>query len=233
MNRKGNRSVHEEIKAQIVSICRKMWQKNWAAANDGNISVRVGEDRFLTTQTGISKGDITAEHIGLIDGTCSVIEAAEGFRPSSEVKMHLRCYRERPDIGAVVHAHPPYATGYACAHQPLDDYCLIGQVIFVGAVPVTPYAAPSTEEVPEAIAPYLSEHDVLLLANHGALALGADLTAAYYRMEMLEHQAQISLVARLLGGAVDLSRAEIDRLIAMRPKYGASGRHPGYVKYPR
>lgn len=225
--------MYEALKAQIVSVCRKMWQKNWAAANDGNVSVRVGDDRFLTTQTGVSKGDITAEMIGLIDGQGRVIEAAAGFRPSSEVKMHLRCYRERDDIGAVVHAHPPCATGYACAHQPLDDYCLIGQVIFVGAVPVTPYGTPSTEEVPDAIAPYLAEHDVLLLANHGALALGTDLTAAYCRMEMLEHQAQISLVAKLLGGAVDLPRADIDRLIGMRSQYGAAGRHPGYRKYPQ
>ena len=223
--------MYQEIKEQITEICHKMWMKNWAAANDGNISVKVGENRFLTTQTGVSKGDIAPEMIGLIDGSGTVIEAADGFRPSSEVKMHLRCYRERDDIGAVVHAHPPYATGYACAHQPLDDFCLIGQVIFVGAVPLTPYATPSTDEVPDTIAPFLQEHDVLLLANHGALAVGADLSTAYYRMEMLEHQAQISLIARQLGGAADLPRKEIDRLIGMRGQYGATGRHAGYEKF--
>ena len=223
--------MYQEIKEQITEICHKMWMKNWAAANDGNISVKVGENRFLTTQTGVSKGDIAPEMIGLIDGSGTVIEAAYGFRPSSEVKMHLRCYRERDDIGAVVHAHPPYATGYACAHQPLDDFCLIGQVIFVGAVPLTPYATPSTDEVPDTIAPFLQEHDVLLLANHGALAVGADLITAYYRMEMLEHQAQISLIARQLGGAADLPRKEIDRLIGMRGQYGATGRHAGYEKF--
>jgi len=223
--------MYEKIKEQITDICRKMWLKNWVAANDGNISVKVACNRFLTTQTGVSKGDMTPEMIGLVDENGVVADAAAGFRPSSELKMHLRCYQERDDISAVVHAHPPYATGYACAHKPLDDFCLIGQVVFVGAVPLTPYATPSTEEVPEAIAPYLAEHDVLLLANHGALSVGTDLTTAYYRMEMLEHQAQISLIARLLGGAADLSRENIDRLLSLRDSYGATGKNAGYQKF--
>ena len=209
-----------------------MWQKGWVAANDGNVSVRVGEGRYLATQTGVSKAEITPEKIGLIDDSFQIIEAAEGFRPSSEIKMHLKCYHERPDVLAVVHAHPPVATGFACAHLPLDDYCMIETVIAVGSVPLTPYGTPSTEEVPEAIAPYLQQHDVMLLTNHGALTVGADLTTAYYRMETLELQAQISLVARLLGGAKDISRENIDRLIGMRGQYGVTGKHPGYQKYP-
>lgn len=223
--------MYEDIKAAIVEVCHKMWQKGWVAANDGNVSVRVGEGRYLATQTGVSKAEITPEKIGLIDDSFQIIEAAEGFRPSSEIKMHLKCYHERPDVGAVVHAHPPVATGFACAHLPLDDYCMIETVIAVGSVPLTPYGTPSTEEVPEAIAPYLQKHDVMLLTNHGALTVGADLTTAYYRMETLELQAQISLVARLLGGAKDISRENIDRLIGMRGQYGVTGRHPGYQKY--
>ena len=115
--------------------------------------------------------------------------------------------------------------------MPLDDYCMIETVIAVGSVPVTPYGTPSTYEVPDAITPYLQEHDVMLLENHGALTVGADLITAYYRMETLELQAQISLNARILGGAVDISKENIDRLISMRPKYGVTGKHPGYKKY--
>jgi len=221
-----------EIKEAMVQVCHKMWQKGWVAANDGNVSVKVAEGLYLATQTGVSKADITPDKIGLIDDHLQIVEAAEGWRPSSEVKMHLRCYHDRPDVGAVVHAHPPTATGFACAHQSLDDYCMIETVIAVGSVPNTPYGTPSTNEVPDAIAPYLQEHDVMLLENHGALTVGADLTTAYYRMETLELQAQISLVARLLGGAVDISRENIDRLIGMRAQYGVTGRHPGYKKYP-
>lgn len=223
--------MYEELKEQIIDICHRLWQKGWVAANDGNITVKVGENRYLATQTGVSKAFITPDKIGVIDGSFNVIDGAESFRPSSEVKMHLRCYKERPDVGAVVHAHPPASTGFACAHVPLDDYCMIETVLSIGSVPIAPYGTPSTYEVPDAIAPYLPEHDAILLENHGALTVGADLITAYYRMETMELQAQISLNARLLGGAVDISRENIDRLIGMRPQYGVTGKHPGYKKY--
>ena len=231
-NMERNMDMYEDIKDKMVEVCHKMWQKGWVAANDGNVTVKVGENRFLATRTGISKAEITRDHIGLIDSEFNIIEKpTEDWKPSSEVKMHIKCYHDRPDVGAVVHAHPPISTGFACAHVPLDDYCMIETVIAVGSVPLTPYGTPSTFEVPEAIEPYLQEHDVMLLTNHGALTVGADLTTAYYRMETLELQAQISLVARLLGGVKDISRENIDRLIGMRPQYGVTGKHPGYKKY--
>ena len=161
-----------------------------------------------------------------------VLEGTPGLRPSSEIKMHLCCYRERPDVGAVLHAHPPVATGYAVANKALDEYTMIESVIAIGSVPVTPYGTPSTDEVPEAIKPYLQEHDVMLLQNHGALTVGADLITAYYRMETLELFAKISLNAHLLGGAQEISRENIDRLCSMRAQYGVTGKHPGYKKYP-
>lgn len=225
--------MYEELKEQIIDICHRLWQKGWVAANDGNITVKIGENRYLATQTGVSKAFITPDKIGVIDGDFNVIDAAAGFLPSSELKMHMRCYKERPDIGAVVHAHPPASTGFACAHVPLDDYCMIETVLSIGAVPIAPYGTPSTYEVPDAIAPYLPEHDAILLENHGALTVGVDLTTAYYRMETMELQAQISLNARLLGGAVDISRENIDRLIGMRPQYCVTGKHPGYKKYSK
>ena len=219
-----------ELRVQIFDVCHKMWQKGWVAANDGNVSVKLEDGTFLATPTGMSKSFITPEKLVHIDGDGNILEAEEGCRPSSEIKMHLRCYQEREDVGAVLHAHPPVATGFAVANKPLDEYSMIETVIALGSVPVTPYGTPSTYEVPEAIAPYLGEHDAVLLQNHGALTVGADVITAYYRMETLELFAQISLNAHLLGGAKEISRENIDRLISMRKGYGVTGRHPGYKK---
>ena len=220
-----------DIREQICDVCHKMWQLGWVAANDGNVSVKLEDNTFLATPTGISKSFITPEKIVHIDADCNIIEAEGDYRPSSEIKMHLRCYKEREDVGAVLHAHPPVATGYAVAHKALDEYSMIETVIALGSIPVTPYGTPSTYEVPDAIAPYLAEHDAVLLMNHGALTVGADLLTAYHRMETLELFAKISLNAELLGGAKEISRENIDRLISMREGYGVTGRHPGYKKY--
>lgn len=220
-----------EIREQICDVCHKMWQLGWVAANDGNVSVKLEDGTFLATPTGISKSFITPEKLVHINEAGEVLDGLDGYRPSSEIKMHLRCYKEREDVGAVVHAHPPTATGYAVAHIDLDRYTMIETVIAVGSIPVTPYGTPSTEEVPDAIAPYLPEHDVLLLANHGALTVGADLITAYYRMETLELYAKISLTAHLLGGEKEIDRPNIDRLIDMRKNYGVTGKHPGFKRY--
>ncbi len=222
-----------ELREQICDICHKMWQLGWVAANDGNVSAKLADGTFLTTPTGISKSFITPEKLVHIDKDCNILEALEGYRPSSEVKMHLRCYEEREDVGAVLHAHPPVATGFAVANIALDEYSMIETVLTLGSIPVTPYGTPSTYEVPDAIAPYLGEHDAVLLQNHGALTVGADVLTAYYRMETLELFAKITMNAHLLGGAQELSRENIDRLISMRQNYGVTGRHPGYKKYPR
>ncbi len=223
--------TYMELREQICDVCHKMWQLGWVAANDGNVSVKLPDGTFLATPTGMSKSFITPEKLVHIDTEGRVLDGLEGLKPSSEIKMHMRCYEEREDVGAVLHAHPPVATGYAVANKPLDDYSMIETVIALGSIPVTPYGTPSTYEVPEAIAPYLGEHDAVLLQNHGALTVGADLITAYYRMETLELFAKISLNAHLLGGAQELSRENIDRLISMRESYHVTGRHPGYKKY--
>lgn len=220
-----------ETREVMCDICHKMWQLGWVAANDGNLSVRLPSGNFLATPTGISKSFITPEKLVVIDADGNVLEAENGYRPSSEIKMHLRCYKEREDVGAVLHAHPPTATGYAVAHVPLDRYTMIETVAAIGSIPVTPYGTPSTYEVPDAIAPYLQEHDVLLLANHGALTVGADAITAYYRMETLELFAKISLTAHLLGGEKEISEENIQKLIDLRKYYGITGRHPGYKHY--
>ncbi len=223
--------TEKEIKDQICDICHKMWQLGWVAANDGNVSVKLPDGNFLATPTGMSKCFITPEKLVKINSKGEVLEGAPGLRPSSEIKMHLCCYAERDDVGAVLHAHPPTATGFAVANKALDEYTMIESVIAIGSVPVTPYGTPSTDEVPDAIRPYLPYHDVMLLQNHGALTVGSDLITAYYRMETLEMFAKITLTAHLLGGSQEIPRDQIERLCGMRPKYGVTGKHPGYKKY--
>ena len=220
------------LKEQMCDICGKMWQLGWVAANDGNVSARLADGNFLCTPTGISKSFITPEKLLVVDANGVCLEGPEGLRPSSELKMHLRCYARREDVGAVIHAHPPGATGFAVAHRAMDMYNMIEDVAVIGSVPLTPYGTPSTAEVPVAIEPYLQEHDVMLLENHGALAVGADLLTAYYRMESLELWAKITINAVILGGSRDISRENIEKLIALRPFYKVTGRHPGYKKYP-
>lgn len=220
-----------EVREQICDVCHKMWQLGWVAANDGNVTVKLDDGTFLATPTGISKSFITPEKLVRIDKDGNILEAIGNYKPSSEIKMHLRCYTEREDVGAVVHAHPPTATGFAVANIPLDKYTMIETIVSLGSIPVTPYGTPSTNEVPEAIAPYLADHDVMLLKNHGALSVGADLLTAYYKMETLELFAKISLNARLLGGEEELPRDKIDTLIELRKFYGVTGKHPGYKKY--
>lgn len=220
-----------ETREIMCDICHKMWQLGWGAANDGNLSVKLPDGNFLATPTGMSKSFITPEKLVVINADGEVLDAVNGYKPSSEIKMHLRCYKERDDVGAVLHAHPPTATGYAVAHIPLDRYTMIETVAAIGSIPVTPYGTPSTYEVPDAIAPYLQEHDVLLLANHGALTVGADAITAYYRMETLELFAKISLTAHMLGGEKEISKENIDKLIDLRKYYGITGKHPGYKHY--
>ena len=220
-------------KEQICDVCHKMWQLGWVAANDGNVSAKLEDGTFLATPTGMSKSFITPEKLIRIDARGNVLEAAEGLRPSSEIKMHLRCYEKRDDVWSVIHAHPPGATGFAVAHRSMDMYNMIEDVAAIGSVPLTPYGTPSTSEVPDAIEPYLEEHDVMLLENHGALAVGGDVVTAFYRMESLELWAKITINAVILGGSYDISRENIDKLIDLRGFYRVTGRHPGYKKYPR
>ncbi|MCL2015172.1 MAG: class II aldolase/adducin family protein [Defluviitaleaceae bacterium] len=222
---------HRKLKHQLTEICHRVWQKGWVAANDGNISAKLPNGTFLATPTGVSKLTITPEMLINIDENGNVLDRNKKLKPSSEIKMHLRCYKDRPDVNAVVHAHPPVATGFAVAGVPLDNYSIPETIIVLGSIPITPYGTPSTDEVPNNIAPYIQKHDVVLLQNHGALALGADLMTAYYRMETLELFAQISLNAHILGGTKELSEKDSQQLISMRAQYGVTGRHPGIKRY--
>jgi len=216
----------DQLRADIVEVGRRLWVRGYVASNDGNISVRVGADRLLMTPANVSKGFMTPDMMVVTDLEGTLISGAPGRKPSSEILMHLVAYRERPDVNAVVHAHPPLSTGFAVAGIPLDRAVLAEVVTTLGAIPIAAYGTPSTSELASTVAPYVRAHDGLLLANHGALALGADLFAAYYKMETIEHFARISLVARMLGREHLLSREEVERLQALRGRYGIAAPAP-------
>ena len=135
-----------ELREQICDVCHKMWQLGWVAANDGNVSARLDDGTFLATPTGMSKSFITPEKLVRINGKGEVLEGLPGYRPSSEIKMHLRCYKEREDVNSVLHAHPPVATGYAVANVPLDEYSMIETVFALSSNQVKAYGTPSTSE---------------------------------------------------------------------------------------
>jgi L-fuculose-phosphate aldolase len=218
--------MSDQVRHDIVDIGRRLWQRGFVASNDGNISVRLGPDRLMMTPANVSKGFMTPEMMVITDLDGTVVEAASGRKPSSEATMHLVAYRQRPDIGAVVHAHPPTATGFAVAGIPLDRAVLAEVVTTLGSIPIAEYETPSTRALAETVGSYLKAHDAVLLANHGAIALGKDLFAAYYKMETIEHFATISLVARQLGREHLLSRGEVERLQELRGTYGIAAPAP-------
>jgi len=213
-----------ELKKLIVEIGRRIWTRGYVAANDGNITVKLNDEELLTTPTGVSKGFMTTDMIIKCDKTGKVISSNPPFRPSSEVKMHLDVYKERPDVRAIVHAHPQYATSFAVAGIPLNKCVLPEAVIVMGAVPIAPYGLPSTMEIPDRARPYIKNSDVVLLENHGALTLGTDLLNAYHKMETLEHTASIVWKAIQLGNLNVLPPEERDRLMTLRDKFGLAGR---------
>jgi len=217
-------SSEHQIRLDIVEVGRRLYARGYTASNDGNISVRLDGERLIMTPTNVCKGFMAPEMMCITDLDGRKI--AGDRNPSSEMKMHLEVYRQRPDVKAVVHAHPPIATGFAVAGIPLDRAVLAEVVTTLGSVPIAEYATPSTRELPESVRKYVKAHDGMLLANHGALTLGADVFTAYYKMETIEHFAKISLVARLLGGERLLSREEVTRLETLRGSYGIASPAP-------
>ncbi len=212
-----------ELKKQIVEIGRRIWTRGYVAANDGNITAKLNDKELLTTPTGVSKGFMEPGMIIKVDLEGKIISGNSKYRPSSELKMHLEVYKERPDIKSVVHAHPQYATSFAVAGVQLNKCVLPEAILVIGAVPIAKYGLPSTMEIPDAIREYIKKSDVILLENHGALTLGADLLSAYHKMETLEHTASIVWKAIQLGNLNVLPEYERDRLMALRGNYGLNG----------
>lgn len=198
-----------KLAEQICKIGRNLWQKDFVAANDGNISVLLPDGTVLCTPTMVSKGSMTPESLARVtlDG-----ESLSDARPSSEVKMHLRVYQEDPSVRAVVHAHPPYATAFAVMGEGLTRAMLPETVVAMPRVPLAPYATPSTEAVPESIAGLIKGGTACLLEHHGALTWGPDLMSAYLAMERLEATCKLTWILRLVGGERDLPDVEVTRL---------------------
>jgi L-fuculose-phosphate aldolase len=217
-------SAESSLRADIVEVGRRMYARGYTASNDGNISVRLDSGRLLMTPKSVCKGFMTPDMMCITDLEGRKLQGDRD--PSSETLMHIEVYRQRPDVQAVVHAHPPTATGFAVAGIPLDRAVLAEVLTTLGSIPIAAYATPSTKELPEAVRKYIRAHDGMLLANHGALTVGADLFSASYKMETIEHFATISLVARMLGRENLLSREEVTRLQGLRGTYGIKAPAP-------
>ena len=214
-----------EIKKEICEVGLKIGQKGFVAANDGNISVKINDNEFYCTPTGVSKASLTPDMIIKVDKDGKKLEGK--LNPSSEIKMHMRVYRERPDVTAVVHAHPPVATAFTVADIDLDQYVLPEAVLTIGAVPTCDYGTPSTMEIPDSLDPYLQDHDAFLLRNHGALTVGCNLTKAFFVMEEVEFNAVICKHAMDLGAVHEISCDQLKKLMDLRKKMNLPGRHPG------
>ena len=204
-------SPTSELKKEIIEIGRRMYEQGYVVANDGNISVRANQDTIWVTPTGVSKGYMSEDMMVKMKLDGSIIEGTH--KPSSEVKMHLRVYRENPSVCAVVHAHPPMGTAFAASGLSLDEPILSETASLLGSIPLVPFSTPGTEEVPNAIAPYCNTHCALLLANHGVLTWGSSLMQAYFRLEELEQTAKITAISKfILKSAKPLTKEQIDKL---------------------
>lgn len=219
-----NSRIEEQLRAEIVEAGRRLYARGYIASNDGNISARLDDTRLITTPRGVSKGFMTPDMMVVVDYEGRKI--AGDRDPSTELPMHLEIYRNRPDVNAVVHAHPPLATGFAVAGIPLTRAVLAEVITTLGSIPIAEYGTPSTAELPEAVRKYIKAHDGLLLANHGAVTCGPSVMSAYFKMETIEHFAKISLVARLLGREHLISRSEVERLQQLRASYGIASPAP-------
>jgi len=208
-----------EAKKAILDIGKRMYDKGFVAANDGNISCKTGPRTIWTTPTGVSKGFMTQDMLVKMDLDGKVLMGR--MKPSSEVKMHLRVYEENPGLKAAVHAHPPVATSFAIAGISLDSAILTEAVMGLGSIPIAKYATPGTQEVPDSIAPFVNTHNGVLLANHGALTWGSDIYQAFYRLESVEYYATILMyTGNIIGRQNVLSCSQVNKLLDIRKKLG-------------
>lgn len=218
MNKTETYFNEEQMRKEICSVGQKLYDKEYVVANDGNISVKINAQQIILTPTGVSKGGMTPESLVKMDLDGRVL--TKGAHPSSEARTHLQVYRLNPEVKAVVHAHPPLATTFAVARIPLDRPLLAEAIVNLGVVPIANYALTGTEEVPKAITPFVKDYNAVLLANHGLLTWGKDLTQAFFRMESVEHYCKIIYYLKQIGPPVELDSEEVEELIDIRKKLG-------------
>ena len=202
------------LRREIVRVCRRLYERGLIAGGEGNVSARRDAHTLLITPSGASKIDVTEADVVLVDLAGKPV--AGSGRPSSELGMHLRIYERRGDVGAVVHAHPPFATAFAVAGEDLMAPVLPEILVLIGGVPLVPYATPGSPALAAAIEPFLEHHDALLMANHGATSFGSTLSIAHQRMESLEHAARTLYLARHLGHVTTLTDEQRDALLQLR-----------------
>lgn len=207
----------QQARKLIVEVGKLLYERCYVVSSDGNVSIRLGENLVLATPTMTCKGRMTEECLALTDMDGKPLTDKKA---SSELAMHLLIYKERPDIKAVCHAHPPHGTAFAVAGLAIDQPILSEVILTLGCVPLTDYGTPSTDELTEAMRPFVPHHNALLMANHGAVAYGEDLWQAFDRLETLEHTARIAILAKTLGGANNLPMDAIEKLVNIREKAG-------------
>ena len=202
---------YQDARKEMCKVCHLLYDRGYVVSNDGNISLKVGENKVLITPSGVSKGRITEDMLVLCDLDGNILEGNR--HPSSESSMHFMVYRERNDVTSVVHAHPPISTAFAICHKPLNKLYLTEMISGLGEIPVGDFAMPSTEEVPNSIKPFVKDHNGALLANHGAITWGENLWQAFDRMETVEQTAKIFYYVEQLGGGVEFSKEQKEQLI--------------------
>lgn len=219
-------AAEDRLRADIVRVCRRMHERRYVSGWAGNVSVRLGGDRFLMTPSGVPKSDVEPADLIVVDGRGAIVSAARGLRPTSEVPMHLCAYRRRPDVGAVVHAHPVHAVALSIAGDDLSKQYVPEAIVVLGPIAVTPYATPSTAENERVVDDVIAEHDAIVLRYHGSLTVGRDVDEAYLRLETLEHAAEVIALVRSLGGGPEIEASQVAKLVAQRAKMLASRARP-------
>ena len=207
----------KSLRREMLRVCHLLYERSYVVSSDGNISVRLDDGRIIATPTQTCKGRMTEEMFAITDLEGRPLNDR---RASSELAMHLLIYREREDVRAVCHAHPPHGSAFAVAGLAIDQPVLSEVILTLGCVPLAEYGTPSTDELTEAMLPLVKHHNALLMANHGAVAYGADIWQAFDRLETLEHTAKITILARALGGSRALPPAAIEKLIHVREQAG-------------
>ena len=210
------------LRKEICEVGRRVYQRGYVAANDGNISVRMEADRVLCTPTGVSKGYLSEDMLAVCDMDGEQI--AGSMKISSEIRMHLEIYKLRSDVNSVVHAHPPTATGFAVAGIELTQCVLPEVIVSLGGVPLAAYGTPGGPDIVEPMKPLLRQYDAVLMANHGVVTLGQHVMDAHFKMETVEHFAKIALVAHQLGSVGTLADKDVDDLVALRDRFGIGDR---------
>jgi L-fuculose-phosphate aldolase len=216
----GVAKSEDEHRRDLCAAGRWIHGRAFVVSTDGNISIRLDSQRILTSPTAMSKGMMSPDDLVVTD--LKGRKLAGHREPSSELAMHILIYNRRPDVHSVCHAHPPVATAHAAAGLPLNKALLSEMVIALGCIPVAPYGTPGTQELSDALEPMVQRYDAILLANHGVVTCGPDLLTAFFRMETVEHFAQVSLVTGLLGKQVLLSGHDVEKLLVARARYGTT-----------